>query len=176
MNHGKTSLRQKLVRSLFGGSKSRRRRQQQGRLGRRFEALESRLLLHGGVDHEEGEHAGVNGPHTTDPTYNLSQFHIHAQLDIYVDGQKVAIPTFGLPTGGDNIHTHDTTGLIHIHPQAARTTFVQLSEVFAAWRAAPSGGNAAATFTHTNLMGKTVDSTHSIQMFVNGVETEAFEN
>lgn len=178
MNHGKTSLRQKLVRSLFGRRKSRRRGHE-GRLGRRFEPLESRLMLHGGVDHSlsgEGEDNGINGPHASDPTYNLNSFHIHTQLAIYVDGEQVAIPTWGGRAGGDNFHTHDASGFIHLHNQAPRTTFVKLGEVFDAWKAAPSNGNPNAVFSRTNLLNNLADSQHTVQMFVNGERTQAYEN
>jgi cyclophilin family peptidyl-prolyl cis-trans isomerase len=127
-------------------------------------------MLHGGEDH------GINGPHDDDPSYNLSQFHIHAQLSIFVDGEQVAIPTFGGQPGGDSIHTHDNTGLIHFHPVAPRSTFVTLGEVFDAWQVAPQNANPNAILTSSNLMGNVVDQDHYIEMYVNGTRVSALDD
>ncbi len=132
-------------------------------------------MLHGDELHG-GEGEGVNGPHDANPTYDLASFHIHTSLSLYVNGQKIAIPTFGGVSGGDEIHTHDTTGLIHIHPQTARTSFVKLGEVFDKWKIAPQNGNPNAVFTDSNLLNNVEDATHRVQMFVNGVHTDAFQN
>lgn len=154
-----TSLRGLL--NQLGQPRQRRSRGQ--RTPRCFESLEMRLAL-----------AGINGPFTTDPAYNPQEpFHIHAGLTMYVNSQKVTVPVF--TPNPEDIHTHDTSGSIHIHPQAARTTFVTLNDVFEAWRTAPSGGNPNAVVSATKLLNNVVDTGHSLRMFVNGVETDAFE-
>ena len=119
---------------------------------------------------------GSNGPHDGDPTYDLNNFHIHATLAIYVNGEKVEIPVWGGRTGGDEIHTHDTNNLIHIHPLAPRTSYVKLGEVFQKWRVAPQNGNPNAIFNQDNLLNNVVDETHDLYMFVNGVRSDAYQN
>lgn len=175
MKSGKRSIRQSFLNKLFGRRRDRRDRAVSALRHRRFESLENRLMMHAGHEHD-AEAEGINGPHATDPTYNLNSFHIHAQLSIFVNGQKVAIPTFGGVSGGDEIHTHDATGLIHIHPLAPRTSFVKLGEIFDKWKAAPQNGNPNAVFNGTNLLNNVENATHRIQMFVNGVPTSAEQN
>lgn len=128
----------------------------------------------------EGEHgAAHNGPHADDPAYDPSSFHIHANLSIYVDSQLVTIPpdVGNPPTGGADIHTHDDTGQVHIHPQAARTEFVQLREFFDAWNANPATGSPSTVqLSDTQIFDNVVDNTNRLQMFVNGIEVaEEFE-
>lgn len=127
-------------------------------------------MLHGGEDH------GDNGPHESDPTYDLDNFHIHADLSVYLNGEKVRIPVFGGVAGGDDIHTHDTLGTIHIHPQEPRDSFVTLGEVFESWKAAPQNSNPDAVLSENNLLNHLSDSAHVVYMFVNGERTDAFQN
>lgn len=133
-----------------------------------FENLEPRSMLHGG-DH------GNNGPHEADPTYNPnSNFHIHANLAVWVDGARVNIAQGVGNAAGALIHTHEADNRIHIHP-GARSTFVTLGEWFDIWRADPLG-NPNASLSATQLMGRTATADSHVSMFVNGVRTEAFQN
>lgn len=157
-----------LLRSLFRRATRRCHQRLRGagvsQRTRRFECLEERLAF-----------AGVNGPFTADPSYDPQAFfHIHAGLTIYVNGEKTAIPVF--TPQPENIHTHDTTGTIHIHPQSPPGRFITVNDVFESWRTALTGGNSNAILTSTSILGNQVDTEHSLRMFVNGVETDAFQN
>ena len=158
MQRERRSITQTL-RNFFGSRATRKARQ---RWGRRFEPLEPRLMMH-----------AHNGPYTSDPGYNLSSFHIHAQLSIYVDSQLVTIPQgIGAPaSGAASIHTHDATGKIHIHPTSPVTEFITLEDVFDAWKARPATGSPTTIELSDNqIFNRFTDNTHTLQMFVNGQE------
>jgi len=164
MTHRDGRSIRKTLRRLFGSKPTRRDRQ---RWSRRFESLEPRLMLH-----------AHNGPHTEDPGYDLDSFHIHAQLSIYVDSERVVIPQgIGNPTSGAaSIHTHDATGQIHIHPPTPISEFVTLGDVFESWRNLPATGSPSTiVLSDHQLFDRFTDNTHALQMFVNGFEvTEEF--
>jgi hypothetical protein len=138
-------------------------RRDRGSRLRRIEFLEPRQMLHGGGDPEY------------DPNTN---FHIHYQLDLFVNGTQQAIPTgVGNNVGANSgkIHTHDMSGLIHVHP-GPRTTFVTVGEFFDAWKNDTVLGNANATLTSTNLLGNVANMTHTVRMYVNGELNTDFQN
>lgn len=69
-----------------------------------------------------------------------STFHVHAHLDVFFNGQPYTVPAFiGIL---DNtclywLHTHDTSGIIHIEsPQAQQFT---LGEFFDIWKSTSTG-------------------------------------
>jgi hypothetical protein len=61
--------------------------------------------------------------------------HIHQHLDVYVNGAKVTVPALiGIDTVGQfltQVHTHDTTGIVHVESPTQRT-FV-LGDFFGEW-------------------------------------------
>lgn len=59
--------------------------------------------------------------------------HIHAHLDVRVNGQPVEVPAMiGVDRGGISpVHTHDSTGVIHIESPVTRT--FTLGEFFTEW-------------------------------------------
>jgi hypothetical protein len=59
--------------------------------------------------------------------------HIHAHLDVRVNGQSVEVPAMiGIDRRGISpVHTHDTTGVIHIESPVKRT--FTLGEFFTEW-------------------------------------------
>ncbi|CPT96399.1 Uncharacterised protein [Mycobacteroides abscessus subsp. abscessus] len=61
--------------------------------------------------------------------------HIHAHLDVLIDGQPVPVPAnIGVDTRRGTmtaLHTHDTSGLIHIESPVARP--FSLGELFTEW-------------------------------------------
>ena len=90
--------------------------------------------------------------------------HYHAHLDIVVNGAKVTVPagigfvvSHGRATGITVLHTHDTTGVIHIE-SALRQPYT-LGQVFTEWGVALSP---------TQLGGLHADSTHVLAAYVNG--------
>ncbi|QDV83740.1 Ig-like domain-containing protein [Planctomycetes bacterium TBK1r] len=151
-----------LLRWILGQPERDRRTRPKNRP--RLEALESRRLLN-----------ADNGPHPNDPTYDLNSFEISANLSIYVDSQQVTIPaSSGDPSTGEaDIHVHDNSGAVHIHPQTPLTDFVQLGDFFDSWDANPAPGSPSTIeLSNTQLFGNFVDSSNRLQMFVNGIEVE----
>ena len=138
------------------------------------ENLESRRLLHGGVDH--------NGPHETDPDVDLGGFHIHAQLNLFVNGERIEIPDeLGVDETGivSAIHTHDADNRLHLHNINGESLddFLTLGDFFETWRANAglAGNNPDAILTANQLMTHEVDSEHALKMFVNGQEVNDFQ-
>lgn len=61
--------------------------------------------------------------------------HIHAHLDIFVDGKAITVPAeIGIPPSGGvtPVHTHDTSGIIHIESPDAHATYT-LGQFFDIW-------------------------------------------
>lgn len=62
--------------------------------------------------------------------------HIHAHLDIFVDGKRVTVPRLiGINPGANyltELHTHDTRGVIHIESPKANDEFT-LGQFVAEW-------------------------------------------
>jgi hypothetical protein len=66
--------------------------------------------------------------------------HYHAHLDVLKDGKAVAVPAnIGITAGPDNrangisaLHTHDTTGVVHIESPTAGQVFT-LGQLFTEW-------------------------------------------
>ena len=69
------------------------------------------------------------------PGLNEQIFHIHALLHVYINGKPVTVPAnIGLngSTGPfSSIHTHDTSGLVHM--EADRTYPFTIGQFFAVW-------------------------------------------
>ena len=60
--------------------------------------------------------------------------HIHQHLDLYVDGRRVPVPAgIGIDPafGYAPLHTHDTSGVIHVESPTVRT--YTLGQFFAVW-------------------------------------------
>jgi hypothetical protein len=64
-----------------------------------------------------------------------SVIHIHQHLDVYVNGKKVTVPALiGIDNAGQfltQLHTHDTTGIVHVESPTQRT--FTLGEFFGEW-------------------------------------------
>jgi hypothetical protein len=60
-------------------------------------------------------------------------YHIHALLSIYKDGQRLALPgSIGRPSACDyEMHTHDGSGVVHIETDVPKT--FTLGQFFAEW-------------------------------------------
>jgi hypothetical protein len=87
--------------------------------------------------------------------------HIHAHLDVLVDGQPVGVPAnIGIDRRRGTIsplHTHDDTGVIHIESQVKRQ--FSMGELFSEWQVSLSPDNVGAM--------RTSDGT-TLRVFVNG--------
>ncbi len=89
--------------------------------------------------------------------------HIHAHLDVIVDGRPVAVPAnIGIDEENDAIsplHTHDTTGVIHIE-SPEKTTFT-LGQFMTEWDVALDRGR---------IGGLTTGGGNELHAYVNGRE------
>ncbi|NHI03789.1 hypothetical protein DYY67_0859 [Candidatus Nitrosotalea sp. TS] len=80
-------------------------------------------------------------------TQEYTTYHVHAHLDVFVNGQHITVPQYvGIMAGGPNnqqfvclywLHTHDTTGIMHIEsPQETNFTLNQFLDV---WKKTSTG-------------------------------------
>jgi len=87
--------------------------------------------------------------------------HIHAHLDVYVNGQTVEVPqNVGIDQAEGfltSIHTHDATGIIHIESPTQRT--FTLGEFFDVW---------GVRFTASCLGGYCDSGDKTLTVFVDG--------
>ncbi|MDQ4490842.1 hypothetical protein RBS60_11620 [Sinomonas sp. ASV486] len=74
--------------------------------------------------------------------------HYHAHLDVYSDGSHVPVPadigfSFGAdgqPNGISALHTHDTTGIVHVEAPVAGLTYT-VGQVLTEWGVLGSNGS-----------------------------------
>jgi hypothetical protein len=92
--------------------------------------------------------------------------HIHAHLDVSVNGQPVEVPAgIGIDPSGHGIsplHTHNATGVIHIESQAKRA--FTLGEFFTEWDV---------SLSPDNVGGMHVGGGAALRVFVNGTQAPA---
>lgn len=90
-------------------------------------------------------------------------FHIHAHLDIYINGQPFTVPaSIGIIQNKCLywLHTHDTSGIIHIEAPYFRS--FTLGEFFDIWNK---------PFSNNGIFDNAVQGSNTLKVFVNGVET-----
>lgn len=85
--------------------------------------------------------------------------HIHAHLDIYIHGQSVTVPAdIGIYNGITPIHTHDSSGIIHIESPDANATYT-LGQFFDIW---------GVKLTNTSIGGYANNATDKLTAYDNG--------
>ena len=96
-----------------------------------------------------------------------TKFHIHPQLEIIIDGQKQEIPVnIGITNFCMNaLHTHDTSGVIHVESPEKRDFTV--ADFFAVW---------GKPFSKDQILDSKADDTHMIKVTVDTVEVDSYEN
>src|SRR5688572_6782275 len=96
-----------------------------------------------------------------------TQFHIHPNVKIIINGETVEIPTnIGVTEGCMKpIHTHDVTGKIHVESPVKRD--FTLGDFFYVWNK---------PFNSNEVMDRSSDADHSVTLTVNGVPSNEFEN
>jgi hypothetical protein len=91
-----------------------------------------------------------------------SALHIHAHLDVIANGSPVQVPAdIGVDDARQKIsplHSHDTTGVIHIESPDKSATFT-LGQFFTEWQVSLSADH---------IGGLTADATHHLKVYVNG--------
>jgi hypothetical protein len=90
-----------------------------------------------------------------------TRLHIHQHLDVFVDGRRVVVPAgIGIDAAGTFIsplHTHDTSGIIHVEsPTVRRFT---LGEFFGVW---------GVRFGPGRLGGYVARGGQALRVYVNG--------
>lgn len=96
-----------------------------------------------------------------------TEFHIHPNLEIFINGEKQLIPVnVGItPNCMYALHTHTPDGVIHVEsPEKKDFT---LSDFFAVWDK---------PFSRTQILDHVADETHRIRMTVNGEEVDTYES
>ena len=113
-----------------------------------------------------------------------AQQHIHPYLRIFVNGQPVPVPAGigirSLPGGAaclEPLHTHDTSGIIHIESHSKTQTYT-LADFFAIWRATYrtveiGGASYPLSYTLSELFNHMSDGKGTIQLLVDGVPSRA---
>ena len=91
--------------------------------------------------------------------------HIHPTLQIEIEGENITIPAnMGIsPEGMRVIHTHDTSGKLHVESPFPHQFVLQ--DLFTIW---------GKTFTNECIFDKCIDENHALKVFVNDVETDQF--
>jgi hypothetical protein len=88
--------------------------------------------------------------------------HIHAHLDVIINGTPAQVPAdIGVDDAHQKIsplHTHDTTGVIHIESPDKSATF-SLGQFFTEWQV---------SLGTDHIGGLSADSTHHLAVYVNG--------
>ncbi len=87
------------------------------------------------------------------------EYHVHAQLQIFIQAQPVEVPAnIGIKKSCLYwLHTHDTSGLIHIEAPTKRD--FTLGQFFQVW---------GEPLSQTSLLAKTADGSHEIRATVDG--------
>ncbi len=120
-----------------------------------------------------------------------TNLHVHPWIRIWIEtapgnSYNVTIPTAvgildpsisnGLASGGtclEPIHTHDSTGIIHIETAHTSDSYT-LSDFFKVWNSTPGMstvgvqglGNLPVIFSSTNILGYKPDATHTLELLV----------
>ena len=96
-----------------------------------------------------------------------TQFHIHPNLQIVINGTREEIPAnIGITLSCMHpLHTHDATGKIHVEsPQQRDFT---LADFFAVW---------GKQFSKDQILDSRADASHEIVMTVDGEPSQEYEN
>jgi hypothetical protein len=97
-------------------------------------------------------------------TMEFTTFHIHAHLDIFVDGRPFTVPSqIGIDPEGRCLywlHTHDDSGIIHIEsPEERQFTIGNFIDIW------------TKTFNNTQLFDNNLNgTTNELSMYVNGIK------
>ena len=98
-----------------------------------------------------------------------TQFHIHQHLAILIEGQPVEIPSgIGIDSNKNcmsPLHTHEPGGILHVE-SPVQVDF-HLSDFFFNWDL---------TFNKNEIQEYKVDKDHGLKFYVDGVESDDYEN
>src|SRR6187551_2971395 len=92
------------------------------------------LFVWGSISKKMGDTAKTSREVALTCTTDMAtEFHIHPELSIFVNGEQITIPTdLGVtPACMTSIHTHDSTGIIHVEAPIQKD--FTLGDFFAVW-------------------------------------------
>ena len=105
--------------------------------------------------------------------------HIHPWLRIVIDNRNITIPAdVGATSTCDQpVHTHDTSGIIHIESPANQS--YTLNDFFKIWAATYAyavinNTKAPIVFNSTDILGFRADGSHSVTLLVDGQKSTAY--
>ena len=114
---------------------------------------------------------GVYGSAIKCESGEQSNQHIHANLQIIVNGKSEPVPAdLGIQAQCINwLHTHDTSGTIHIESSEANGKYL-LGDFIAIWAQTPSKTIAAGTpvLSPSSFFGQPIDAQHPLTTYVDG--------
>ena len=102
--------------------------------------------------------------------------HIHPWLQITINNQSVSVPAnigiVGFPPCYEPVHTHDTSGILHIEAPDLSHNFT-LGDFFTIWKDTyPTilfqQADRPVTFNQTSILGFQNDQTHQVRLIVDG--------
>jgi hypothetical protein len=101
-------------------------------------------------------------------------YHSHPELSITISGQAIVIPVTYDPSCAQPIHTHDSTGVLHVETDQNQN--YTIGDWFLLWGHF-ANSQTQATFNRTQIFNNKVDPTHHITMTVNGAnDTIDYQN
>jgi hypothetical protein len=103
----------------------------------------------------------------------MLKYHIHAHLDVIVDGKPVTVPPQigfaydirGKPNALSSLHTHQPDGVIHV--EAPKQADYTLGQFFKEWQV---------PLSRTCVGDLCADANHTLQFFVNGKQVTGDPN
>ncbi len=110
--------------------------------------------------------------------------HLHPWLQITINNQSVTIPAsigiVGFPPCFQPVHTHDTSGILHIEAPDLSHNFT-LGDFFTIWKDTyPTillqQSDRPVTFNQTDILGFNNDSTHQVRLLVDGVVNNQYSS
>jgi hypothetical protein len=118
-----------------------------------------------------------------------SYIHIHPYVQIVVNGANVTIPSqVGITQAGtclEPVHTHDSSGILHLElSQSDLGHNWTLGDFFTIWKYTCSvqasdcpvvnGQTRPVVFNQTDILGFRSDSTHAVQLLINGTANNSW--
>lgn len=115
--------------------------------------------------------------------------HLHPYLQILIENASVSIPAnVGIVQNGgclEPIHTHDSSGILHVElSQAESGRNWTLGDFFTIWKytcgvessecPAVNGTYRPVIFNQTDILGFRADSTHKVELLINGTRSSAW--
>lgn len=136
--------------------------------------------------------SGIPNYHIACLSSEGTTLHTHPYLQIFIDGEKVKIPSgIGIPKTKFQgefavsgacflpIHTHDSSGIIHVESPTLDKEYT-LEDFFKVWKVQLktikiNGQDMPITFSKDEILGFKADSTHKITLLVDGKSNTEYE-